>query len=315
MTKQLTPHQSAALDYKKHISLVANAGSGKTFVLSKRFVEIYKNEEVDLNAIVAITFTDKAAGELNRKIADEIDEQILNEINTVVKKRLEKLRRELVLANISTIHSFCINVLKEFAPEASIDTSFSPIDQLLSDELIELSIEETFQSLIRDTEISADFMFLVRVLGSKMFLKSAVKDAIHQRRNVDVLADTIYTKSAIEIAEEFKTKYATAIETTLAPLIMQGISAIKIINDSVLKIDSTNKYACPISEYLDEINDLPIERKFAHLSLIKKELITSTENSVRKLSYINKNRVEFIAEIECIENLFEQISAFSDVDS
>ena len=106
MTKQLTPHQNAALNYKQHISLVANAGSGKTFVLSKRFVEIYKNEEIDLNAIVAITFTDKAAGELNRKIADETEEQISNEKNTLVKKRLEKLRRELVLANISTIHSF-----------------------------------------------------------------------------------------------------------------------------------------------------------------------------------------------------------------
>ncbi len=315
MTKQLTPHQNAALDYTKHISLAANAGSGKTFVLSKRFVEIYKNEEVDLNAIVAITFTDKAAGELNKKIADETEEQISNEKNVFVKRRLEKLRRELVLANISTIHSFCINILKEFAPEAGIDANFSPIDQLLSDELIELSIEETFQSLIRDTEISTDFMPLVRVLGSKMFLKSAVKDAIHQRRNVDIIANNLYSKSVVEIAGEFKTKFTTSIEATLAPLIMQGISAIKKINDHVLKNDSANKYARPISEYLDEINDLPIERKLAHLSLIKKELITSTENSVRKLSYLNKNRIEFTTEIECIENLFEQIVAFADIDS
>ena len=315
MTKQLTPHQNAALDYTKHISLAANAGSGKTFVLSKRFVEIYKNEEIDLNAIVAITFTDKAAGELNKKIADETEEQISNEKNVFVKRRLEKLRRELVLANISTIHSFCINILKEFAPEAGIDANFSPIDQLLSDELIELSIEETFQSLIRDTEISTDFMPLVRVLGSKMFLKSAVKDAIHQRRNVDIIANNLYSKSVVEIAGEFKTKFTTSIEATLAPLIMQGISAIKKINDHVLKNDSANKYARPISEYLDEINDLPIERKLAHLSLIKKELITSTENSVRKLSYLNKNRIEFTTEIECIENLFEQIVAFADIDS
>lgn len=315
MTKQLTPHQNAALDYTKHISLAANAGSGKTFVLSKRFVEIYKNEELDLNAIVAITFTDKAAGELNKKIADETEEQISNEKNAFVKKRLEKLRRELVLANISTIHSFCINILKEFAPEAGIDASFSPIDQLLSEELIELSIEETFQSLIRDEEISADFMFLVRVLGSKMSLKSTVQNAIQQRKNVDVLADRIYSKSTIEIAAEFKTKFETAIEATLAHLIALGINAIRKINDYVLKNDSVNKYARPIKEYLDEINDLPIERKFAYLSLIKKELITSTENSVRKLSYLSKNRVQFTTEIECIENLFEQITAFADIDS
>ena len=80
MTKQLTPQQLLALDFTKNISLTANAGSGKTFVLSKRFVEIFLNEDVDLNSIVAITFTDKAAGELNKKIAGEVD-KLLGSIN------------------------------------------------------------------------------------------------------------------------------------------------------------------------------------------------------------------------------------------
>jgi len=44
----LTPYQSKALNYKKHISLTANAGSGKTFVLSKRYLEIAVNENLPL---------------------------------------------------------------------------------------------------------------------------------------------------------------------------------------------------------------------------------------------------------------------------
>ena len=60
----LTTYQEKALDYKRHISLTANAGSGKTFVLSKRYLRIAIEENIPLRNIAAITFTDKATGEL-----------------------------------------------------------------------------------------------------------------------------------------------------------------------------------------------------------------------------------------------------------
>ena len=108
----LTPHQAKALDYKNHISLTANAGSGKTFVLSKRYLEIALNENLPLRNIAAITFTDKAAGELYQKIAKEIDERIKAAEEKSLIEKLEQIRGQLVSANISTIHSFCINILK-----------------------------------------------------------------------------------------------------------------------------------------------------------------------------------------------------------
>ena len=63
----LTPHQASALHYKNHVSLTANAGSGKTFVLSQRYLEIAVTEGIPLRNIAAITFTDKAASELYQK--------------------------------------------------------------------------------------------------------------------------------------------------------------------------------------------------------------------------------------------------------
>lgn len=315
MSKELTPQQKSALSYSKHISLVANAGSGKTFVLSKRFVEIFKKEDIDLNSIVAITFTDKAAGELNRKIADEVDEQIQNEVNYKVKNRLEKLRRELVHANISTIHSFCINILKEFSPEAGIDASFYPIDKLTSDELIELSVEETLQSAIRDKELSQSLKHLVRVMGSKMFLKSAITDAIHQRRNVELLTNSLYIRSIDEIAQEFNNQFVSLFEKAFSELIKIGLKAIKQINDYVLMHEKSDKYAQPIAELLSDIEKAPLIKKISLLFQIKKELITSTENSVRKVSYLNKNRAEFSSEIETIEKMFEEIASFAEIDT
>ena len=69
----LTPHQSAALDISKSVSLTANAGSGKTYVLSKRYLEIALKANIPLKNIAAITFTEKAAGELYKKISEEIE--------------------------------------------------------------------------------------------------------------------------------------------------------------------------------------------------------------------------------------------------
>ena len=99
---ELTPHQKAALNYKEHISLTANAGSGKTFVLSKRYVEIAINENISLRNLVAITFTEKAAAELYKKISEEIETKIQITVDTDLRKKLERLRRQLVSANIST---------------------------------------------------------------------------------------------------------------------------------------------------------------------------------------------------------------------
>ena len=182
---ELTPYQKDALDYSANILLTANAGSGKTFVLSKRYVEIILNENVDLENIVAITFTDKAAGELNKRIANEIQSRLETEINERKRRKLEEVRRQLVSANISTIHSFCINILKEFAPEAGIDVNFSPIDQTTSDELIELSIDESFNNLINNSEFESKLKYLFRFFGSKILVQKHLMHAVKQRKTID----------------------------------------------------------------------------------------------------------------------------------
>ena len=73
----LTPHQSKALNVDRSISLTANAGSGKTFVLAQRFLEIIINTSTPLNQVAAITFTEKAAGELYKRISEELNKFLL----------------------------------------------------------------------------------------------------------------------------------------------------------------------------------------------------------------------------------------------
>ena len=91
---ELTPHQTKALDFEHSISLKANAGSGKTSVLSKRYLQIAIEGNIPLQKIAAITFTDKAAGELYRRISDEINSMMQTLGNSVEINKLQKIFRK-----------------------------------------------------------------------------------------------------------------------------------------------------------------------------------------------------------------------------
>jgi ATP-dependent helicase/nuclease subunit A len=147
----LTPHQSKALTIDKSISLTANAGSGKTFVLAQRFLEIIVNTSTQLSQVAAITFTEKAAGELYKRISEELNKLLLLTADNELRKRIEKIRKQLVSAKISTIHSFCIDLLKEFPVEAQIDANFIPINEQKALELVDLAIEARLREMLKAT--------------------------------------------------------------------------------------------------------------------------------------------------------------------
>src|SRR3989339_50928 len=245
----LTPQQTEAFDYKNHISLTANAGSGKTFVLSKRFVEILLNEEIELTSIVAITFTDKAAGELNKKIAHEIDERILSEVNSGKRKKLEEIRRQLVSANISTIHSCCINILREFSPEAEIDPNFSVIDQSTSNEIFQLCIEDSINANIKNPETSEDLKYIIRYFGSKKAFIAQLENSLNQKNTISQISKKLYLRSEEEIALYFRKEFETVFNKIFSTKISKVISNIRIINDFVIKQYKSNKYAID-AEYI-----------------------------------------------------------------
>ena len=79
---KLNKEQKIAVEHKKGPLLVlSGAGTGKTRVLTSRFVFIVKNLKVDFNKIIAVTFTNKAANEIKERVNDELQSDIYdNEI-------------------------------------------------------------------------------------------------------------------------------------------------------------------------------------------------------------------------------------------
>lgn len=203
-SEMLTPHQKRAVLLDDHLALTANAGSGKTFVLSRKYLEAAIKLEGKVTSIAAITFTEKAASELYQKISELTEKEIEKSDDPVRIKVLEKIRRNLVSAYISTIHSFCIDILREFPVEAGIDANFTPIDQSLANELLELAVEETIDEAFNNPELSDLVKNLIRYFSRKSILQRELINLVQDRKNVAKLKEEIYSKSDDEIIQHFK---------------------------------------------------------------------------------------------------------------
>jgi ATP-dependent helicase/nuclease subunit A len=114
-----TGEQTAAIRAREGGRLLyANAGSGKTAVIVERFVRAVLEDEIDPRRILAITFTEKAAGELRERLRERFLE--LGERGAA---------RAAEGAHVSTIHGFCARLLRAHPFAAGIDPDFRVLDE------------------------------------------------------------------------------------------------------------------------------------------------------------------------------------------
>lgn len=126
-----TREQILGRAFDRHISVSAGAGSGKTRVLVQRFIHILEQHPgIDLSSIVAITFTRKAAAEMMKRVMDAVEEKLLDAINQERMLDVEmwsRIRQHLNAARISTIDSFCSQIVREYPIEAGVPHTLSPL--------------------------------------------------------------------------------------------------------------------------------------------------------------------------------------------
>jgi ATP-dependent exoDNAse (exonuclease V) beta subunit len=114
----LNPEQQRAVDARGLVFVSAGAGTGKTKVLVERFARAVCDEGVDVESILVITYTEKAAGELRSRIRAGL-----------VERGRPDLARELDGAWISTIHGFCHRLLRSHPFAAGVDPRFRVLDE------------------------------------------------------------------------------------------------------------------------------------------------------------------------------------------
>lgn len=179
---RLSDEQRAAVDISSNIAVSAGAGSGKTRVLTNRYLNLLE-DGINIEEIVAITFTEKAALEMKERIRGTINDNIENsdyESKLKWKHALDKLSR----ANISTIHSFCAKILRENAASLGIDFNFSIISAIDKNNVLNNAGKEVLDKYINIEKYKSLVEKLYDTYGEEEFNLKIISELLEIREKI-----------------------------------------------------------------------------------------------------------------------------------
>ncbi len=150
----LTQSQAKAIHtHDKNLIVVAGAGSGKTFVLVERYLALLNTHDWPLNALVAVTFTEKAAQEMRDRVRQALERLFAATDDPPTKQKWAKHLAEMDSARINTIHSLCATILRANAAEAGVDPRFEVLDEVDARILLENAIDDALELIDDDDPI------------------------------------------------------------------------------------------------------------------------------------------------------------------
>jgi len=188
-----------ANDLASTLVVEAAAGTGKTTALVERILSLLRTGTASLASgkgdLVAVTFTEKAAGEMKLRLRTEIEKartaaaKDTSEQGRREKVRLDQALEQLEAARIGTIHAFCSDILRERPVEACIDPLFEVAAEDEQDRLYDEAFTGWFQATL--ARPSSEVPGVSRVLrratrerdqdGPKAALRKAGRNLVEQR--------------------------------------------------------------------------------------------------------------------------------------
>ncbi len=127
-----------ATELDKTMVVEAAAGTGKTTELVGRIVALIKHKRARIGEIVAVTFSEKAAGELKLRLREELETaRARNDVTADESALLAKAVYDFEEAQVSTIHGFCAELLRERPVEARVDPAFVVLTETQADRIFD----------------------------------------------------------------------------------------------------------------------------------------------------------------------------------
>lgn len=199
MSKNPTPEQALAINtIKSNVSLLAGAGSGKTYVLMKRFVQILRADlSVNPTNIVAITFTRKAADEIKGRVRQAVSECVEQAQTDLERLRWQEHLQKVESAPISTIHSLCSRILRDNPVETQLDPEFTILEDFEAQDFFKETLQQYLRKNIKE---NAALRRLVQTYGVTSFVNqvTALGDKLSELVREDNLAEP-YLKAKEEL--------------------------------------------------------------------------------------------------------------------
>ncbi|MGD9898130.1 MAG: UvrD-helicase domain-containing protein [Calditrichaceae bacterium] len=292
---ELTIAQQKALVLDKNVSVTAGAGSGKTKILVDRYLKIVMLDPRKVRKVLAITFTDKAAGEMQERIADEVNRKLADTKNPDERKKLLMIRDQLNSAFISTIHGFCSRLLREFPLEAGLVPDFSVMDEIKQSVLINDAIKQIFEKIDSSKEKSEIEKW------AKLFIELPGKSIVDMLR--EALGKPWEMNRIIEnYRDRNEEEHIKFLENSWLELFSQSLGNPNIdefvqISDQIVALDSVADKNKAGNDILDTMNSLrgnyrrntdDLQTRAAFLRLIRQST-TGKGIAYKNLAYLGTN--------------------------
>lgn len=311
---ELTNSQKLVItENNKSLLVSASAGSGKTFVVVERIIEKIK-EGTDVDKLLVLTFTNAAASELKERIIARLNtlkEEYLKEDNIKEAKKISRQINLVPSSDISTIHAFCLQVIKSNFYLLGIDPNVKTMDaneaylKLL--EYIEEVIEEEYelqkeefldvldmvggeQNLIETLEYM--YTNFLQMENKEKWLDEAVNE--YTLKDVSDLIDTKLGKYIIEYVKEKLTVLSLELENLIDKL--DGVDDFLTRKDMLKNIKCKIETCISLNSYDDMFNYLNI--------LLDIPRSPSTRVSDEELKEeVSKLKTKVTAELKVLPNL------------
>jgi ATP-dependent helicase/nuclease subunit A len=142
--------RAIAEDLDDTLVVEAAAGTGKTTELVNRILAVLATGRATMIEIVAVTFTEKAAGELKLRLREQLEDKRAKAVGADVGQRLDAALEKLEEAHVNTIHGFCADLLRERPVEARVDPLFAVLTDPQASRLYDRAFRAWLQDALRE---------------------------------------------------------------------------------------------------------------------------------------------------------------------
>ena len=228
MTKD---QEKAILFNEGNILISASAGSGKTHTMIERIKRLILSGNVDVDQILAVTFTEAAASEMKEKLKKALSDSV-----NLDKKRIYKQLSLIPTADISTLHAFCARVIRSYFFIVGLSPDFSIIDEATSIVMRNECVDKTFKEFY-DSGEEWFYKIVDRQASGRTdkALKGLVLTAYtfcDSEQNPNQLLDRFILEYSSEFIENIFTTYKDRLDAELSKLLTELTNAHLLLQKS-----------------------------------------------------------------------------------
>lgn len=331
-----TTEQLQAIESKgSNILVAAAAGSGKTAVLVERMIHKILDDKIDIDKVLVVTFTNAAAAEMRERVLEAIYQKLEQEPSN------EHLQKQITLLNkasICTIHSFCLDVIRNHFYEIDLPSNFRIADtteiDLLKQEVLEdlleqkyieqdndfLELLETYTGYRGDEPLQELILSIYRFIQSSPFPEKWLQEKVEQF-NIDTSLDFGQTVLGKVILEEVREELQGSllklkkVQKELAKF-PECMKFYQVISEDILQIEGAIEEAISWNEVYQKVHQIsfgkwPIDKK---VTLDMKEEAKEIRDRVKKdikekvTGLINSTSEEIVADFTILYPVLQKLS-------